>query len=833
MALLDDLLNDIADPELRARLAEQVAALRHQKKFGLVFEHHIPELLCLRDGRIHRGTRVTSRNGAIDSTYIVEKVRDGTADCKPEGGGETVTFDLAELTAVKRFGEPVFPAVAPVDQVNRGGDAPHHALIEADNYHALQLLEWLYAGRIDCIYIDPPYNTGARDWKYNNDYVDLADSWRHSKWLAFMRRRLLIARRLLKPDGVLIVTIDEHEVHHLGMLLEDVMRGYLQQMVTIVVNPKGTGKHNFARVDEHAIYCMPDLGFSVIDGAPTTAGQIAQSDDEEDESSDEDDNDGPEAEGDEATGENFERAGDARSPFPVEEAPLWELRHARRRGGESSYRHQRWRSFYPLWVDPERKVVVRAGESLPLGEEPCFKKQDGLVPLWPIDADGNHRCWRLVPTSMQSLIEEGRVVLGRYNPALKSWTVNLWVRKAASRKLKTVWWDTSHDAGTHGTTLINNILGRRDAFPFPKSVYAVRDSIAAVVRNRPNALILDFFAGSGTTLHAVAMLNASDGGHRQCILVTNNEVSDRSAKALRESGILPGAEEWEREGICRSVTWPRCKAVIEGKREDGTPLDGEWSTGRIVRKEVPRTVRALPFTTPELLTTPAARRALATMLGIRQGPLLKAESWYIAPPDARDPVKNQAVLLNHEALSDFAAALKSDGKHVRAIHLVMPEGKAFQKARACLLEGLGPIVELSEDTLPMGRGFDANLDYLRLGFIDPDALELGGRFDDLLPTIWMMAGARGPVPAAPDNDAYLFPDRCRFAVLLQDSAFPEFNGRVKQDTSIEWVFIVTDSREAFVEMSEQLPAHVPLHQRIHLYRNYVNNFQINRAGDEE
>jgi adenine-specific DNA-methyltransferase len=103
----------------------------------------------------------------------------------------------------------------------RPADAPWHTLIEADNYHALQLLDYLYAGQVDCIYIDPPYNTGARDWKYNNDYVDGNDGWRHSKWLAFMEKRLKLAKRLLKPDtGVLIVTIDEHEVHHLGMLLE-------------------------------------------------------------------------------------------------------------------------------------------------------------------------------------------------------------------------------------------------------------------------------------------------------------------------------------------------------------------------------------------------------------------------------------------------------------------------------------------------------------------------------------------------------------------------------------------------------------------------------------
>ena len=124
--------------------------------------------------------------------------------------------------AVLEFGDPIFPSLVPMDRVQNGpADAPWHTLIEADNYHALQLLEYLYAGQVDCIYIDPPYNTGARDWKYNNDYVDGNDRWRHSKWLAMMKRRLILAKRLLNPStGVLIVTIDEHEVHQLGMLLE-------------------------------------------------------------------------------------------------------------------------------------------------------------------------------------------------------------------------------------------------------------------------------------------------------------------------------------------------------------------------------------------------------------------------------------------------------------------------------------------------------------------------------------------------------------------------------------------------------------------------------------
>src|SRR6185295_18547061 len=102
-------------------------------------------------------------------------------------------------------------------------DRPYHAVLDGENFHALQLFVYLYEGQVDCIYIDPPYNTGARNWKYNNRYVDSNDQYRHSKWLAMMKKRLWLARRLLKPNtGVLIVTIDEHEVHHLGMLLERV-----------------------------------------------------------------------------------------------------------------------------------------------------------------------------------------------------------------------------------------------------------------------------------------------------------------------------------------------------------------------------------------------------------------------------------------------------------------------------------------------------------------------------------------------------------------------------------------------------------------------------------
>src|SRR4029077_7195650 len=124
-------------------------------------------------------------------------------------------------------------------RLDRAPGKPYHTLINADNFHALQLLLYCYEGKVDVIYIDPPYNTGARDWKYSNDYVDKTDTFRHSKWLSMMKKRLLLAKRLLKPDGVLIVTIDEHEVQHLGVLLEQHFAEYSRQMVTIVINEKG------------------------------------------------------------------------------------------------------------------------------------------------------------------------------------------------------------------------------------------------------------------------------------------------------------------------------------------------------------------------------------------------------------------------------------------------------------------------------------------------------------------------------------------------------------------------------------------------------------------
>lgn len=268
MAAINDLISQIQDETLRNRIQKEVSKMAKQKKFGLVFEEHMPESTPLYDMPIKRGCNVMRRDSKDDkSIYVVLKVEGDTAVCvKPEQKDEAVTFELKDIVRVAEFGEPIYPYLKPLDSVCNAPDSDlWHTLIEADNYHALQLLEYLYAGKVDCIYIDPPYNTGAKDWKYNNDYVDGNDAYRHSKWLSFMQRRLQLAKKLLNPaDSVLIVTIDEKEYLHLGCLLEEMFPEANIQMISSTISRKGAARMNsFTRVNEFIYFVM--LGDYVLE----------------------------------------------------------------------------------------------------------------------------------------------------------------------------------------------------------------------------------------------------------------------------------------------------------------------------------------------------------------------------------------------------------------------------------------------------------------------------------------------------------------------------------------------------------------------------------------
>ena len=400
MSAIDTLIAQISDPRLRERLTAEWNNAKKEKKFGLVFEDHLPELLPLHGAKPRKGDLVCRRQGALKDVWQIKSIHAGVATCvKPSNeahpseptraAAEPVQFPVDELLVVREFGEPIFPALVPVDAVANGPlDAPWHTLIEADNYHALQLLDYLYAGQVDCIYIDPPYNTGARDWKYNNDYVDGNDGWRHSKWLAFMEKRLKLAKRLLKPDtGVLIVTIDEHEVHHLGMLLEREFPEAYRQLVTIVINPKGVTQGRFSRVEEYALFCFGNQSFV------NSLGD------------------------------------DLLSPAKLgtNTTPRWK---GLLRSGTNARRQDRHKMFFPVLIDTERNAIVGAGDYLPLDQTPDLDaKVDGFAAAWPIRMDGSFGNWGVGPESLRGLIKKGYVSLGGFDESRRTWGVSYLSRK--------------------------------------------------------------------------------------------------------------------------------------------------------------------------------------------------------------------------------------------------------------------------------------------------------------------------------------------------------------------------------------------------------------------
>jgi len=366
MARIDDLVAQVPDKLLRQRLQSALADMKKRQRFGLVYEEHVPETTTLLQFPVQVGATVQRRSDLSGRLYQVKSLTSRTARVEPEAGGEEEAIPLKDLLVVKRFGDPIFPTLTSLGAVRRGTeDKPHHAVINGENFHALQLLVYLYEGQVDCIYIDPPYNTGARDWKYNNSYVDKTDSWRHSKWLSFMEKRLKLAKRLLKKDGVLIVTIDEHEVHHLGMLLEKIFPEYLRYTITAVINPKGTFKQNFGRVDEQIFFVVPDLGRDVIVPRLANGGEHDTSDSTEHrlirrlaglanvepdvlgfQVADADEQTLLEEVLNETVDEGEAEAVDLVDGDESDTSADYEDWFLRRRGQESSYRHQRHKSFY-------------------------------------------------------------------------------------------------------------------------------------------------------------------------------------------------------------------------------------------------------------------------------------------------------------------------------------------------------------------------------------------------------------------------------------------------------------------------------------------------------
>lgn len=567
MAAINDLISQIQDAELRERIQKEVNKLSKQKKFGLVFEEHMPECTPLYDMPIKRGCNVMLRDSKEDkSVYIVAKIEGENAICvKRDSKEEPVTFAIAEIVRVAEFGESIYPYLKPLDSVCNAPDSDlWHTLIEADNYHALQLLEYLYAGKVDCIYIDPPYNTGAKDWKYNNDYVDGSDTYRHSKWLSMIEKRLVLAKKLLNPQAsVLIATIDEKEYLHLGCLLEELFPEANIQMISTLTARSGAARFNsFSRTNEFIFFVM--IGDYLI--TPIETAGYSQ-------------------EGESIHWRSF------------------------RRGNPANIRTSRPSQFYPLYVNTTTNRIVKVGDPItPDVDRFSVEQLPECVAVFPVRDDGTEMLWGVTPNSCKNLVENGYIKATKYTPDkpqlyvvqyLSSGTIkdieegrvtvkgysedggiiadNLESRMAMP---KTQWTFESHDARDFGTKILKSVIGET-RFDFPKSLYAVRDCLKLFVSHIPSALILDFFAGSGTTLHAVNLLNAEDGGNRRCIMVTNNEVSEAEEKKLTDNGINRGSDQWNKLGIARYVTWPRTVCSITGKDIYGEPIKGTYLDSEI------------------------------------------------------------------------------------------------------------------------------------------------------------------------------------------------------------------------------------------------------------
>ncbi|WP_376697551.1 DNA methyltransferase [Wenzhouxiangella sp. EGI_FJ10305] len=265
---MTDLLRQVEgkDEQLAGDLRREFEVLSKRRAFGLNFERHMPETVELPGRPVRRGDKVrflpergadgkdldrglwtVARVRREKKARIAELVRKVGEDDETEAAER----DCEDLVVVAEFRDPIYPGLKSTGTIERGGDKPFHTVINSENYHALQALLYTHEGKVDAIYIDPPYNTGAKDWKYNNDYVDGEDAYRHSKWLAMMERRLKLAKRLLKEDGIIMVTIDEHEVHRLGVLMSQIFPDFTQQMATVVINPKGVTQGYLSRVEEY------------------------------------------------------------------------------------------------------------------------------------------------------------------------------------------------------------------------------------------------------------------------------------------------------------------------------------------------------------------------------------------------------------------------------------------------------------------------------------------------------------------------------------------------------------------------------------------------------
>ncbi|NUK09403.1 site-specific DNA-methyltransferase [Streptomyces lunaelactis] len=612
--VLDDALARVRalDPALALTLTREVNALRESRKFGLVFEKHLPESVRLPHHPVKRGVKVARRSPAKGEEGLarrVLKVVGAGADRVAHLAGVAEPVRVADLVVVRDFGEPIYPGLKSIGQIKRGEhNSPNHIVINGENYHALQALRMTHSKAIDLIYIDPPYNTGNQTWIYNDKYVADQDAFKHSKWLSFMERRLTVSRDLLKDSGVIFVAIGDDEHHRLRMLMDQV---FGPQNFLANIAWQGSGK-NDARytaggVDYMLAYAKDEqklaeneVRWRVVKPGINHALEAAKHAWEE-------------------------AAHDSTEATKLYRAALRTLRGTLE---PAVFRYDQ--------IDDQGRVFQAGDLSSPSPRENL--KYDLHHPSTgePVRMPTNG--WRFDPSTMKERLEDDRILFGPDE------TTTPRVKRLLVDQADQVPYATFTTPRMPGSKRVEAILGDK-RFPFPKDHEVLMRWFSAAAPS--DAVVLDFFGGSGSTTEAVMRLNVEDGGTRQSILVTNNEVAAKEAKELRKAGQTPGDPEWEANGVCRYVTMPRISTIVTGMRPDGST----YSEG------LPANVEffTLTYLDPDRVSRAGEFEAIAPLLWMQAGAAGQCLSK--EPPEGWALADGYAVLTDIDASEAFVKAL--------------------------------------------------------------------------------------------------------------------------------------------------------------------------------
>lgn len=379
---------------------------------------------------------------------------------------------------------------------------PNNLIIEGDNYHALSVLNYTHKGKIDVIYIDPPYNTGNRDFIYNDQYVDAEDSYRHSKWLSFMNSRLILARDLLKPAGLIFISIDDNEQAHLRILCDKIFgeRNFVATLPT-VMNLKGNqDQFGFAGTHEYTLVYAKDKSFAKLNQFDVDEEKLM-------------------------------------NEWKQDKYGFYKKGANLKATGINAPRGKRPNLFYPIFLNDTDGIYTTENN------EPQNQEDTIILPK----TDGEEMSWRWSKSKLNG--EKHNVILS------KDGGISLYKKQRPqlgdipTKKPKTLFYKPEYSSG-NGTTQLKELFGHKN-FDNPKPLDLIKDIIHLATDK--NAVVLDFMAGSGTTGQATLKLNAEDGGSRRFILCTNNEDNNgngikiatdvcypRIEKAIKGYGIVEG-----------------------------------------------------------------------------------------------------------------------------------------------------------------------------------------------------------------------------------------------------------------------------------------------------